>query len=81
MISARVPRVVLSDGRTQTVQVPWAEPKGRFTKRFEKQIIVLLQQCRTVKGAARLARITEDQADGVMQRAVARGLLRRKRSR
>lgn len=77
VISARVPRVVLSDGRTQIVQVPWAEPKGRFTKRFESHLIALLQQCRTVRGAARLARVTDDQADGVMQRAVARGLLRR----
>ena len=31
----------------------------------------------TVRGAARLARITEDATDGVMRRAVERGLLRR----
>jgi transposase len=77
IITARVPRVVLSGGRTMTVRVPWGEPGGRFTKRFESRVIALLQQCRTVRGAARLARITDDQADGVMQRAVARGLLRR----
>lgn len=77
VISARVPRVVLSSGQTMTVRVPWAEPGGRFTKRFESRVIALLQQCRTVRGAARLARITDDQADGVMHRAVARGLLRR----
>lgn len=77
IITARVPRVVLSDGRTMTVRVPWAEPGGRFTKRFESRVIALLQQCLTVRGAARLARITDDQAEGVMQRAVARGLLRR----
>lgn len=77
IISARVPRVVLSDGRTLTVRVPWSEPGGRFTKRFESRVITLLEQCRTVRGAARLARITDDQADGVMQRAVVRGLLRR----
>lgn len=78
IISARVPRVVLSSGETMTVRVPWAEPGGRFTKRFESRVIAFLQQCRTVRGAARLARITDDQADGVMERAVARGLLRRK---
>lgn len=77
IISARVPRLKLSDGSTMIVPVPWAEPKGRFTMRFEKHIISLLQQCRTVRGAATIARITEDQADGVMIRAVARGLLRR----
>lgn len=77
IITARVPRVVLSGGRTMTVRVPWAEPGGRFTRRFESRVIALLEQCRTVRGAARLARLTDDQVDGVMQRAVARGLLRR----
>lgn len=77
VITARVPRVVLSSGETLTVRVPWAEPGGRFTKRFESRVIAFLQQCRTVRGAARLARITDDQADGVMRRAVARGMLRR----
>jgi len=78
IISARVPRVVLRSGETMTVRVPWAEPGGRFTKRFESRVIAFLEQCRTVRGAARLARITDDQADGVMERAVRRGLLRRK---
>jgi len=77
VITARVPRVVLGDGSTMTVRVPWAEPGGRFTKRFESRVIALLEQCRTVRGAARLAGLTDDQVDGVMQRAVARGLLRR----
>ena len=49
---------------------------GRFTLNFEASI-VLLQQCRTVRGAARLARITEDADDGVMRLAVERALLRR----
>ena len=78
IISGRVPRVVLSSGETMTVRVPWAEPGGRFTKRFESRIIALLEQCRTVRGAARLARLTDDQVEGVMNRAVARGMLRRK---
>ncbi len=77
VITARIPRVMLSDGTSMTVRVPWAEPRGRFTKRFENRVISLLEQCRTVRGAARLARITDDQAEGVMNRAVARGLARR----
>ena len=51
--------------------------RGRFTLSFEAHVIALLQQCRTVGGAARLARFSEDAADGVMRRAVERGLLRR----
>lgn len=77
IIRARVPRLKLTDGSTMTVEVPWAEPKGRFTKRFEKHVISLLLHCLTVRGAASLARLTEDQVDGVMKRAVDRGLSRR----
>ena len=51
------------------VQPPWALTGGRFTRHFETHIISLRSQTRTVRGAARLARVTEDQVDGVMQRA------------
>lgn len=77
IITAKVPRLLLNSGKTLTVTVPWAAPRGRFTSSFEAHVIDLLQQCRTVRGAARLARISEDLADGVMRRAVERGLLRR----
>ncbi len=77
IFTARVPLLLLKSGRTVTASVPWAAPRGRFTQSFEAHVIALLQQCRTVRGAARLARITEDAADGVMRRAVERGLLRR----
>lgn len=77
IITAKVPRLVLKSGRTLTAGVPWAAPRGRFTLAFEAHVIDLLQQCRTVRGAARLAGITEDAADGVMNRAVERGMRRR----
>jgi transposase len=77
IITARVPRLLLKSGRTMTVSVPWAVPRGRFTLSFERHVIALLQQCRTVRGASRLAGISEDAADGVMRRAVERGLMRR----
>src|SRR6187431_2854462 len=77
IITAKVPRLLLKSGRTLTVSVPWAVPRGRFTLSFERHVIALLQQCRTVRGAFRLAGISEDAADGVMRRAVERGLIRR----
>lgn len=77
IIIAKVPRIVLTDGSTMLVSVPWAAPGGRFTRSFERHIIALIQHCRTIKGAASMAGITEDLADGVMQRAVSRGLMRR----
>ena len=75
LVTCRVPHIELKGGRTKMVQPPWALTGGRFTRHFETHIIPLLSQTRTVRGAARLARVTEDQVDGVMQRAVARGLL------
>lgn len=78
IVTARVPRLLLKSGKTVMVSVPWAEPGGRFTKSFESHIIDLLKNCRTVRGAARMARITDDAADGVMKRAVDRGMSRRK---
>lgn len=77
IITAKVPRLLLKSGRTLTAGVPWAAPGGRFTLSFEAHVIALLQHCRTVRGAALLAGITEDAVDGVMRRAVARGLMRR----
>jgi transposase len=66
--TARVPRLLLKSGRTVTARVRWAAPRGRFTLSFEAHVIALLQQCRTVRGGARLTRITEDAADGVLRR-------------
>jgi transposase len=72
-----VPRLKLGSGRTIMAAVPWAGPGGSFTLSFESHLIELLEKCRTVKGAAALGHITADQIDGVMARAVKRGLLRR----
>jgi transposase len=77
IITARVPRLKLKSGRTMMVSVPWAEPGGRFTCSFESHLINLLTKCRTVKAAAQLGGVTDDQMDGVMARAVARGVARR----
>jgi len=59
------------------VSVPWAEPGSHFSKRFEGQVILALQACKTVTGASDLMRISWEEASGIMTRAVDRGLLRR----
>lgn len=73
---ADVPRVKCPDHGTQTVKVPWAEPRGRFTALFERFAIDVLLACSTREGAD-LLRISWDEADGIKQRAVRRGLERR----
>ena len=77
IVKCRVPRITLSDGTTTMVSVPWAGPHGRFTRSMEQTIIDYLLQCKTVRGAARLAHVTVDQVDGVVTRAVALGMKRR----
>jgi transposase len=59
------------------VRVPWAEPQSRFTLLMERLVIDLILQCSTVVGACRIARISWDEAWGVMSRAVARGRARK----
>ena len=78
VIIAKVPRLKLPSGETMTVVVPWSEEGGgRFTKRMEAHLIDVLRECKTTAGAARLAKINIGEAEGVMERAVQRGLLRR----
>jgi len=63
--------------RTAAGLGPWAEARSRFTMLMERLIINLIQQCRTVTGACRIARIIWDEAWGVMSRGVVRGRARK----
>lgn len=78
IIRARVPRVKLQDGSTKEVAVPWAERYSRLTKYMEAFVISVLGATKNVKAAAQLMNLTWDQVNGVMKRAVKRGLERRK---
>ena len=76
ILVADVPRVKCDTHGTQMVKVPWAEPGSRFTAWFERLAIDVLQECSTA-AACDILRITWDQADGIKQRAINRGLARR----
>jgi transposase len=76
ILEAAVPLVECSEHGAQTVQVPWAEGSGRFTLLFERFAIQVLEACPTAR-AGELLRISWDEADGIKQRAVRRGLARR----
>lgn len=78
MLHARVPRVDCPEHGVLQVKVPWAEARGRFTLLMERFIIDVLQQCANVSAAQRLLRVSWDEAWGVMDRAVTRGLRRKK---
>ena len=75
-IQADVPRVNCPTHGVKQIAVPWAEPGSQFTAWFERLAIDVLREC-SVKGAAGLLRLTWDEAWGIKERAVARGLSRR----
>jgi transposase len=75
-IRAEVPVVQCPEHGAQTVKVPWAESYARFSKLFERLAIDVLREC-SVSAACDLLRISWDEADGIKQRAVERGLLRK----
>jgi transposase len=76
ILEAAVPVVECSEHGSQTVQVPWAEGSSRFTLFFERFAIQVLEACPAAR-AGELLRISWDEADGIKQRAVRRGLARR----
>ena len=76
-ISALVPRVKYPDGHTETVKVPWAEARSRWTELFECLAIEVLLAPRSVSQACELLRIDWSRAQRIMERGVARGLCRR----
>ena len=76
VIVARVPVVKCPTHGTQTVAVPWAEKYGRFSRLFERLAIDVMLEC-SIRGACELLRISWDEADGIKQRAVKRGLARK----
>ena len=75
-VEAEVPTVKCDEHGAQQVRVPWAEPYSRNTMAFESLAIVLLQGM-TTEGARQHLGLTWDEADGIKQRAVKRGLERR----
>lgn len=77
-LRAPIPRVSCPAHGVRQVSVPWALSGARYTKAFEKHAIDTLLEA-DVTGAARLLRISWDEAWGIMERAVERGLLRKQR--
>jgi transposase len=74
---ARLPRMTCPVHGVKQVKAPWAEAGSRFTLLFENRLIDILKEC-DVTGAGRLASVSWDEGWGVLDRAVARGLKRKK---
>lgn len=77
LIRARAPRAKCPEHGVKTMQVPWAEPQGRFTLLFERLAVDVLSASATVSQACALLDIGWETAHEIMRRAVARGVERR----
>jgi transposase len=76
ILAAAVPRVQCPEHGVKTLAVPWSEPGSGFTALFESLVIDWLQEA-SISAVARQLSLSWDEVDGVLQRAVKRGLLRR----
>jgi transposase len=70
--------VLYENGSTRMVRVPWAEDRSRFTSMFESFAIRVLLASASLQAGCQILHISWDQAQQIMERAVERGLARRK---
>jgi len=73
-----VPRINCKEHGIKSLQVPWADMKGRFTMLFERFAIDVLQSANNKTKAPELLGLSWDEVHHIQERAVARGLARRK---
>lgn len=76
-IHARLPRVRCPEHGVRQVSAPWAEHGSRFTVLYEDWVIDILKEC-DVTGATHLTGTSWYEAWSVMEKAVERGLSRKK---
>lgn len=76
LLHAELPRTRCEADGVRVVQIPWAEPYGRFTALFERLVIDWLQAASQQAVADRVG-LSWDEVHGIMERAVKRGLGRR----
>jgi transposase len=77
-ITAEVPRIRCEIHGVKQIDVPWAEERSGFTKLFEQCVIAWLREL-SFEAVVRRMRISWDEVDGIMMRAVGRGFARRQK--
>lgn len=78
IVTCRVPRADCPEHGVKTLPVPWAGWHSRFTLLFERFAIEVLYGARSITQATALLGISWDQAQSIQERAVDRGISRRK---
>jgi len=76
LLVAELPRVQCTEHGIVTVHAPWAEPGSGFTALYEALVIDWLHEA-SIQAVSRQLSLSWNAIDGIMQRAVRRGLARR----
>ena len=76
LLHAAVPRLTCPTHGVRTIHVPWAARHSQFTLLFERLAIAWLKEATPTAVARRLG-LTWEEANGIVERAVRRGLARR----
>ena len=79
MIEGKIPRVRCEEHGVKQLPVNFAQRNSRFTIAFEQAVLVWLKDD-SIKTVAENFSLSWDQVDVIMQRAVERGLKRRKKN-
>ncbi|WP_415872227.1 helix-turn-helix domain-containing protein [Burkholderia ubonensis] len=74
-VQAHVPRVECPEHGCLTVQVPSAAHGSRYTSAFEMHVLDWLREA-SIQAVSRRVRLSWNAIDGIMQRAIRRGLTR-----
>ena len=77
ILHARPPRSDCAEHGPRVVRLPWADASSRFTALFEALAIAWLREA-SQQGVAALLALSWDEMHGILERAVRRGLERRK---
>lgn len=80
IIEASVPRVRCIEHGVTQLPVVWAEKNSRFTLEFESTVLLWLKED-PISTVANNFDISWDEVDGIMNRAIKRGLSRRKKTK
>jgi transposase len=78
ILEVSVPRIKCEEHKVQQMPVDFAEKSSRYTVVFESAVTQRLR-CNTIKAACEGFHLSWDAIDGIMQRAINRGLRRRKK--
>jgi transposase len=76
LIEASIPRIACAEHGIRQIPVSWAEKNSRFTLEFESLVLLWLKED-SLSTVAENFGISWDEVDGIMNRAVKRGLKRR----